>query len=263
MIRRLKIPVILATLMLYSIIFLSVSVSAATTTIQPSSQDSYITEWSQNHNEGGGNYLLVNPNIGHRFRTLVQFDLSSIPPGSTVSSAVLKLCYNHGTSNPTPAGRTYMAYRVTQSWTEGNGGINTGVTWARYDGANSWTTSGGDYTTNGGASSTVPSSYGWMTWDVTNIVKAWIESGAPNHGFLIKDDNEASYGAGEYIPQANLCSRGWNGNENYKRPILEITYTGGITQVIPEVPIGSIMAAAAMFAAFGLFAYKKKHAPKQ
>jgi hypothetical protein len=33
--------------------------------------------------------------------------------------------------------------------------------------------------------------------------------------------------------------------------------------VIPEVAIGSIMAVAAMFTALGLFAYKKKHTPKQ
>jgi hypothetical protein len=33
--------------------------------------------------------------------------------------------------------------------------------------------------------------------------------------------------------------------------------------IVPEVAIGSIMAVAAMFTALGLFAYKKKHTPKQ
>jgi hypothetical protein len=41
----------------------------------------------------------------------------------------------------------------------------------------------------------------------------------------------------------------------------DIQVTAGFF-VIPEVAIGSIMAAAAMFAALGLFAYKKKRAPK-
>jgi hypothetical protein len=214
MIRKMKIPIILVGLMLYTIIFLSVTVSATTVSIQPSSQDSYISEWSSSSNNGGNDYILVNPHAGHAYRIVVKFDLSSIPSGSTVSTATLKLLYNHGTSE-TPAGRTYMAYRITQSWTE------MGVTWERYDGTNSWATSGGDYTTSGGASSIFPSSYGWMSWDVTNIAKAWIETGEPNNGFLVKDDNESSFvGA---IPQANFCSREWA--ESDKRPILEITYT--------------------------------------
>jgi hypothetical protein len=33
--------------------------------------------------------------------------------------------------------------------------------------------------------------------------------------------------------------------------------------VIPEVAIGSIMTAVAMFAALGLFAYKRKHVPSE
>jgi hypothetical protein len=42
----------------------------------------------------------------------------------------------------------------------------------------------------------------------------------------------------------------------------DIEVTAGFF-VIPEVAIGSIMAAAAMFAAFGLFTYKKKHTSKK
>ena len=100
----------------------------------------------------------------------------------------------------------------------------------------------------------------WVEWDVTNIVESWIEDSQPNYGFLIKDGDEtltvddwvwASFRSREYINQPD------------KNPILEITYNGGVTPVIPEVAIGSIMAAAAMFTALGLFAYKKKHAPKQ
>lgn len=199
--------------MLYSIIFLSVSVSAATATIQPSSQDTFISSMWPGINYGGAGELIVYATSSTwNYRVLVQFDLSSIPPGSTVTSATLKLYYYRWATN-NPAGRTFWAYRVTQSWTE------MGVTWSRYDGTNSWATSGGDYTMDGGASATVPSSYGWMTWTVTDIVKAYVEDSEPNCDFLIKEEAEGAVSA-SYM--AYFYSR--ESEETELRPSLEINY---------------------------------------
>ncbi len=216
MIKKLKKIATLSMILLSSLILFSANVFAATEIIQPSSKDAYIVEGGGGSYTGTSSYILVYPRIGYRFRTLVNFDLTSIPSGSTVSSALLKLYYNPGVGDP--SGRTYMAYRITQLW------IETSVSWD-----NLATPDGGiDYTTTGGASSTVPSSSGWMTWTVTDIVKAWIEGGESNHGFLIKDNNEES--SEEVMDQSNFYSREWS--EAGQRPILEITYS---EQVMPTI----------------------------
>lgn len=183
------------------------------------SQDSSITIYEPYANYGSETSLYINSFLDHQQRSLVQFDLSSIPSGATISSATLKLYYgsHYGGSEAAPAGRTYWAYRVTHSWTE------SGVTWDSYDGTNPWTTAGSDYTVTDGASLTMPSSLPvWVQWDVTDIVSAWIEDGQPNYGFLIRDADEtqnmetfnALFRSREYTNIADL------------NPTLEIVYTG-------------------------------------
>lgn len=135
-----------------------------------------------------------------------------------MSSATLKLYYAQhlGGQEQSPADRIYWAYQVTHSWTE------LGVTWDTYDGTNLWANPGGDYTTTGGASLTMPSSLPlWVQWDVTDIVTAWVEGGQPNYGFLIRDADETQ-NEQEYTP--GFRSREYT-NQADKKPILETTYT--------------------------------------
>lgn len=67
-------------------------------------------------------------------RLLVQFDLTSIPTGSTISAATLSL---YATVDASINARTFRAFRMKQAWTE------LGSTWNTYDGASNWQTSGG------------------------------------------------------------------------------------------------------------------------
>lgn len=236
-----------------SLALLFVNIAYCATFQVTATQDAYIDADNADSNYGSETDLYVESYVYEQRRTLIQFDLSSIPAGAEVTSATLKLYYATYSSSvvegESPGGRIYWAYRVTQPWTE------NGITWNKYDGTNSWTTPGGEYTGTGGASLTMPSSMPrWVEWDVTTIVEAWIEDSQPNHGFLIKDADEtmtrnnwvwASFRSSDYSTQPD------------KNPILEISYTQP-NFVVPEVAIGSIMAVAAMFAALGLFAYKKK-----
>lgn len=212
MIERAKILSVVTLLALFS--YVIVSVSGISSTIQPSSQDTFISSMFTGLNYGGAGELIVYATSSTwNYRVLVQFDLSSIPPGSTVTSATLKLNYYRWDPND-PAGRTLWANRLTQSWTE------MGVTWSRYDGTNLWSNPGGDYDLGDSASATVPSSFGWMTWTVTDIVKAWIEDSEPNYGFLIKEEAEGAVSA-SYM--AYFYSREYE--ETELQPILEIDYT--------------------------------------
>src|SRR3990170_1048895 len=64
-------------------------------------------------------------------RGLFQFDLSSIPAGSTIDSATLRL-YDRGTDLSSTT-RIMRVYRCVRNWGE------TTVTWNKYDGTNLWT----------------------------------------------------------------------------------------------------------------------------
>ena len=184
------------------------NVFAEIATIQPSSQDVTIySETNYNHLT----YMSVIGRSAGAMRCLVQFDLSMIPRGSTIHSANLSLYYLAWDQND-PAGRIYWAYRVNQSWLE------TSATWNTYDGTHLWTTPGSDYTTAGGASAVVPSSTNmWMTWNVTDIVKAWIEERQPNDGFVVRDGNET----GSTIIQSFFSTHEASSNQ----PLLEVGYT--------------------------------------
>jgi len=199
--------------------FVIISVSAISSTIQPSSQDTLINGQFPGLNYGGGAELIVRAaSATESYRVLVQFDLSSIPSGSTVTSATLKLYYYRWTTND-PAGRTFWAYRLTQSWTE------MGACWSRYDGTNLWLNPGGDYTLEGGTSATVPSGFGWMSWAVTDIVKTWVEDSEPNCGFLIKDATEDAAGQAWYMAYYHSLES----EETELQPILEVNYTPSST----------------------------------
>lgn len=194
---------------------LSINSAYCTTVPVSANQDTYVTIYEPDNNFGLQTDILIEAYVDHQARSLVQFDLSSIPSEATVSSATLKL-YHAVRSAAEPAGRVIWAYRLTQSWTE------TGATWNSYDGINPWTTLGGDYTATDGAAYTMTNTLPrWIEWDVTNIAKAWIESGQPNYGFLIKDADETPTDNDYW---SKFRSREYT-NQPDRNPILEISYT--------------------------------------
>ena len=149
-----------------------------------SESDNRILIQLPNDNYGTQNFiaLQVFGSTG-RQRSLIKFNLASIPSNATINTATLKSkVYSYVVGSP--GGRTVYAYRLTNSWTE------TGSTWNKRDGINNWGTAGGDYATSGGASSTVPSVGSWQQWNVVTIVQAWV-NGTSNYGVLLKDNNEA------------------------------------------------------------------------
>lgn len=191
--------------------------------IQPSTQDSDIWE-NVPINFGDSNLMDAGNVSGNIHRALVAFDLSSIPVGSTINSANLTLTRGSYTGDPT--NRIYWVYRITQSWTENI------VTWSTRNGG-SWVTPGGDYTTEGGASSQLqPGSPIIIAWNVKEIVKAWIENGENNYGFLIKDGNETT-----------SVSSGFYTKENpFYTPKLDIDYTPPLPTPEEHHPVGGEIA---------------------
>jgi len=236
---------------LFAVVFLVVVLAmamtgpayATVTTITPSSGDTYISQLQPDTNFGTLLSLLVYSATAPppaNVRSLVKFDLSSVPSGSTVNSASLQL-YRYSDIGASPVGRTYTADRViTSNWAEAS------ATWNKYDGVNSWGSPGGDFTTAGEASATVPACCGYISWTVTDIVKAWIESDQPNYGFLIKDQVEdASPAVGAWFFSRE--------STDPNKPILTVDYTAPIAAVGGVViPVDTLAIVAPWLAVIGL-----------
>jgi len=172
------------------------NVSAATIKIQPPSADNYMVD-DQADDSGdiinhGTDTRLIS---GHApapfaYRTLVKFDLSSIPGGSTINKATLYLYFDFSDSccGPTIID-TCIAYPVKKDWLE------LESSWVNAKTGIPWGAEGGDYNTGISASTSVGSSGvdEWFSWDVTNIVSYWITDGNPNYGFLIKHPTDSGY----------------------------------------------------------------------
>lgn len=117
----------------------------------------------------------------YKMRSLYRFDITTLTANeTTLSAATLRLFL---TSHNGSGNCTITAHGPTESWTEG------GVTWNTTDGTSSWGTPGGSF---GSAESTVAvgevSGYlgHWVQWDVTNLVKAWLQGASLNNGILLK-----------------------------------------------------------------------------
>jgi hypothetical protein len=176
-------------------------------------QDAWIDQGNQSQNKGNDTNLKVLGAAGKVRRTLVQFDLSSLPGAACVDSARLKLRLTAVQNAP----RTFAVHRLTQSWTEGTGAANSGVTWTRRDGVVGWTAPGGDFASGATAStSTGTTNNVFLQWDVTPDVAAFIAGTATNDGWLVKDANEGS--GNEF----RFASRETSTVAN--RPHLEITF---------------------------------------
>ena len=186
--------------------------------IRPASSDgvdTYINAGSASSNYGNNSALLTdseNTSSG-RIRSLLKFNVSNVPAGSTIVSATLNLNLYSNTGRQTDM---VEAHRITRAWTEGNGIFLSGATWNRYNGLNNWTTPGGDYDA-AVAGSFVASGTGWKTMTVTNLVQSWVSGTVANNGVILlsppaSGNNQKSYRSSDYgtaslRPYVSLCYR--------------------------------------------------------
>jgi hypothetical protein len=121
-------------------------------------------------------------------RSLVRFDLSHVPPGTTINSARLYLyfCWSCGYSGQS---LPITPYQVVGNWQE------EGVTW------NTQPYFGGSY----GSVYILHGAWGWYSFDVTGLVRSWV-NGTSNYGIMLRGPETATgwrgfytKGAGRYI----------------------------------------------------------------
>ncbi|MHB8793750.1 MAG: DNRLRE domain-containing protein [Thermoleophilia bacterium] len=170
--------------------------TARLVTIQPSpsqGQETWISNSGASLNNGAATDLVVgnhNASSDNR-RSLLKFDLSGIPVGSTVNSATMSLYQHAQEDTSTPQLGIYFA---TRSWAEGTGnGSSTadGATWNTHDGINSWSTGGGDFYATAQATATAPdSTSAWLDFEITGLAQNWVDGSISNEGMFVKKSGE-------------------------------------------------------------------------
>jgi len=142
-------------------------------------QDSYLRSNSGGNDNYGGN---SNLRFGRsdRYRPVVQFDLSSIPPLTTLDSAVLRFYVNNigpSTSNDLDID----IYRLTESWLEND------VTWRERINNVNWSSFGGTHDPQLIGTLTIPNGdVGvWIEADITPLVQEWLDGVSLNYGIVL------------------------------------------------------------------------------
>ncbi len=191
-----------------------------------SSDDTWLssTNPSQNHNmqpdfaAGKGS-----PPIAHG---VVAFDISSISPGSSITSVELKLesSFDDSIAN-LPV--TLSLQKITTSWDESS------TTWN-----SPWITAGGDFIGTSSASQTV-TGLGPFTWGSTSQmvsdVQGWVDNPSSNNGWLLKLPDESG--------STNFARFIQNTGSDDEVPMLTVTFNPSSPQPVggEMIPINTTM----------------------
>lgn len=137
---------------------------------------------------------------GKIVRSLVRFDLSSIPSGASITSATLRLYLVNSWDYPGKT-RTITTYRIASSWSESS------VTWNNKP----------SYAESYGSAGVTHGADVWYSFDVTNLVRGWVNGTWPNYGIMLRG------------PEWSGTDSSWKAfgtKESSYRPQLVITYIG-------------------------------------
>ena len=168
--------------------------------------DGYISESLPGNSYFTGEYLWVGGFEGARCRSLLLFDVSSIPVESVILEARLRLSFKTGNSS------VVRIHRVTSSFTGK-------ATWVERSPGYPWVNIGGDYDPEPADTVFIPDGTPegfYFEFDVKNILNQWVSGEAPNYGFLLEADGEN--------PVVFYSSRALD--DNFK-PKLLVTYISG------------------------------------
>ncbi|MGE3109290.1 MAG: DNRLRE domain-containing protein [Phycisphaerales bacterium] len=221
-------------------LFVAPVVAAADTASLVASKDNTIFMTAPLASNGAGQGIFCGrtaPRTNITHRGLIQFDLSSIPAGSTINSASLTLQILMAA--PFGGGAECTLHRVTAAWGEGAsvgfGGSGAepaagDATWEHtFFPDEFWSAPGGDYEPGAVASVLTPAAFGPVTWGptpgLTAVVQAWLDSPGSNFGLLLHG-NEA----------VNDTARQFASREYEFDPALRPTLTIDFTPPPPDCP---------------------------
>jgi uncharacterized repeat protein (TIGR01451 family) len=135
-------------------------------------------------------------------RSLVRFNLSSIPSGAAIEQARLYLRLG-GSCDSGNRTHTVTSYRVGSSWSE------LSVTW------NTTPSCAEAY----GSASVASRTWGWYSFNVTNLVRGWVSGSLPNNGLMIRGPESSGNSSALLEFYTREMGSGYT-------PYLEVTYIG-------------------------------------
>jgi hypothetical protein len=152
-------------------------------------KDSYVVNKANDRENGFSQDLFIDsaPGTNNANITLMAFDMAVIPPGSSITSAVLELyAYDVDT---VPGGADVTAHRLLEPWTEDV------VTYQTPDGSTTWTWAANYETAPAATATLVIGSTGWQSWDITGLVEGWVDKKYPNNGLVLAGTPELYWAA--------------------------------------------------------------------
>lgn len=197
---------------------------------QPSAsegKDVYIRESSDNNYGEATTLRIGKASNGINFRSLIEFNISSIEEGNTITLGILQL-YVSAASNTEDI--TIKIYRVTKTWDEGTGTgsvTGNGATWNNATSSELWASSGGDYAEEIDSVTFTNESDYWYNFTITPIITGWYNGSYSNYG-LILVSSDAENGNYTDISSSDAA-------DSSLRPKLTIDYTSNAAPTISEI----------------------------
>jgi cytochrome c peroxidase len=207
--------------------------------LNPSKDNTLYEDTTGSLSNGAGQHFFVG-NTGAEMtrRGVIAFDVaSSVPPGSTILTAMLRLHM----SRTSTGNKSIMLHRLSADWGEGNSvapdnegaGISAtpgSATWIHtfFDDV-FWATAGGDFVTSPSATTAV-GGLGFYTWGTTPEmvadVQAWLDTPETNFGWLLAGDESTFQTAKRFDTREN--------SELASRPVLIVEY---LPLLVPGVTV--------------------------
>ncbi len=169
--------------------------------------DAYILKNAPDESTGNLQFMNVRNTLGEggdensAYDSLIKFSIPTVPTNAKNLRVSLNI-YFHAWNSTNSSGRTLNLYKILTDWGEST------VTWNQQP----------SYGTEVSSQATVPSSFGWMTWNVTNDVFTYLQGGPVFYGWKVTDPTD--WGMPD-IPVTIFRTKEYGGTTE---PYLEITY---------------------------------------
>ncbi len=182
------------------------------------SKDTYIRNNSETNYSTASVLKVGKTAAGAEFRSLIEFNVSSIPDSNTVTSAKVQIYLAYASNNS--ANMTIRAYRLTSAWS------SIATTWNNSTASSAWSTPGGTYDstlldTISVGNATLP-----YNISITTAARGWVNGSYSNFGIILIAYNISD---GDY--------KDFNSSEsdsNDTRPRIFVDYTENAAPTINE-----------------------------
>ncbi len=163
---------------------------------------------------------------GIEFRPILEFNLSAVPNGVTITSAILQLYTWSSTGNAT----TVKVYRLIEPWNETEAG------WNNRTSSDLWNygfSPGGRYDESE-ITSVLLNQTGWYNFTILTVARGWLNTSYNNYGIILIASNanngdQKEFYSSDYVTDSSL------------RPKLYIDYTENAPPSIENIQVNSLL----------------------